>query len=569
MALGTGSLVKYGTTVIKGIEVPNNNMDGKSATNMSGFAVNGTKAFCVKRNNDAEKATIYTISNFTTSPSITRKEVISCATYGMTQYNNCLYIAALKNNVNKIVKVSSGAVIEKEFATKIDGKEMKCQAISHYQGDEFILMANALNTGNKLCFVIGKFNEATQQFEETKRFYVENKGYATLQDIYYDPVYGLFIVTNEKVDNAYTTANLILLVDLENNTASTYNGKPLYYPSGEFKFDGKTSQYKQLNVESLAIGPNRYMYIAANVVPASSASDGFHTDGMFYIGNYQFGEDHMLKGKIYFNDGVSIPKISDKIGTTPYTCTVPGAFALNGKTGYCLTTHTGDNTLKDDVSVLLKTANIDTTAFTAVNGKTIRGLGHCNALAYYSGALYVGAYNKNTGARNIIKLSLSGEKPTTYTYDRYIGGLSVYENGQFIGLNYESSSGESYAEYPTFYIGRLNDGTKKFEVSKSFYVVNPDYVSKESVLQDIHYDSVFGLYFITRTSGVDHLCRVLPEDIKNAAYGEEVAIAEYHRLNNTVNELESVCISGDTMYAVDNNGSQDKAVKVLTFTFLR
>lgn len=563
--------IKYGTTIFEHIEVPNHVFDGGTkATNISGLASNGATAYCVKRGGDSskEQSALYTIEGFnSSSPRIASETVIPCNTFGMTYYNGFLYIAATGG---KILKVSTSGTVSGTYTHSINA-----QGIAHYEGDKFILMANSLNSSDKsvLCFVTGTFSNAV--FNEVDRFYIKNTalesfGDLILQDIYYDDMYGLFIVTNEKVNGAYNGNNIIMRADIkkEMNTVGNYGGIEIK-PIAEYKFVGKAAKYKQCNVESMIIGPDRKIYTVANIVRASSSSTGFTKDGMFYIGNLRFNDDAPFWCKIYFNNGVSIPSSTATINGQSATFSNPGAFTLNGKIGYAIVSCTNheDENIKDNAAFLLKTTDINSKAFTKVNDKIIRGLGHGNGLAYYNDALYVAAYNKNPGykKKNIVKLSLEGKTLATYTCNHMVGGIAHYSGNQFLGLNYEAYDKYRYSEKPKFFIGTFNDTTKEFVISKTFITDNPGYAG--GVLQDIHYDAKYGLFFISRDNGIDHIYRISVEDIANASDGQHVDVAEQWLCDDKVHEVEGFCISNGKMYAAINEGNNDRVCLVQTFDF--
>lgn len=560
--------IKYGTNVFEHTVVDNYYFsDGTKATNMSGFAGIGTTGYCVKRGSGVEKSALFKINNYTTTsptPTVTSKTELPFATYGMTTDGTYLYIAATQQSVYKVS--TSGTTIDK-YTSNIG-----TQAIAHYTGNQFIFMANALNSADKktLCFIVGELKNAG--IVETARFYVKNTAFdtfneLTLQDIYYDSQYGLFIITNEQVNGAYNSQNLILRVELGSNV-SAYAGKTLV-PVSEYKFDGKEAKYKQCNVESMVIGPDKRLYTVANIVP--SANGGGHTkDGMFYVGNLRFYTDKPFWCKIYFNAGVDIPSYNGTVDGVKYNCGNPGAFALDGKSGYCVATSTNKNypATSDNASVLMKTTNIDTKAFARVHQGVLRGLGHANGMAYFNGSLYVAAYDRNRNQKDIVELSPNGIETGRYECEVCIGGISHYKGNEFILLNYDKFNNYSYSERPTFFIGTFNENTGKFVRTRYFTTDNPLYdpSANLNVLQDMHYDELYGLYFICKSDENESIYRILPEDVDNAANGSHVNIAECLLPDDSVKELESICVSEGKMYAI-NNTVADKACLVQTLNF--
>ena len=79
-----------------------------------------------------------------------------------------------------------------------------------------------------------------------------------------------------------------------------------------------------------------------------------------------------------------------------------------------------------------------------------------------------------------------------------------------------------------------------FDSEKEFTVNNPFYLSKVTVLQDIHYDINHGLFFITHRTDVEisKIYRINPDKITNASVKEplipdEVSfqILQFQKLN--------------------------------------
>lgn len=571
------SRIRYGTTVSPCIEVPNYNMGDCNATNLTGLAINGDMGYCTKRNNSVNKATIYTIEGINSAkPEIKNHKIINFATYGMTIYQNYLYIVSKSSTIVKVSAAEDVTTCE-TFRVKANGSLVGVQAIAHYKDNQFILMANSLSTDPYLCFLTGTFSSVTKEFEEKDRFYVKNtSGFTQFQDIHYSANYGLFIIINKMVNGSYTASNMILRAEIDSPTELNYNAKKLYNPVAEYKFNGKASAYSQLNAESLGISSDGRMYVATNLVPAAESTGKFTTDGIFFIGNIKFKEKDPMEINIYCTDGVYVPDVSVTVGSNKYTCVNPGGFALNGVTGYCLKTHTSGVDLKNKGSVLLSSANVDTTAFTAVSKNTIlTTMGHGNGMTYYKGNLYVAAYDRATGRREIAKLSTDGKLVATYQCDDIIGGIAHYNNDSFIVVDYTKTGKLNYAYKPLFHIGHFT--SDRFVKDQSFSVINPSYSTADdvgNVLQDIHYDYEHGLFFITLTDSVDRIYRVTPEQIRNAKPGVDIMPKEMYLPGTAVNEVESLSISNNgnngLMYFSENaSKNNDWVKKVQTFNFYK
>ena len=104
-----------------------------------------------------------------------------------------------------------------------------------------------------------------------------------------------------------------------------------------------------------------------------------------------------------------------------YTCSNPGAFALDGNIGYCFKTHTRDKTpLLDKVSILFKSSDVSSKNFSEVFSprKFFTELGHCNGMVFANGFLYVAAYDRHITPqrKQIAKINPSTGK-TVETYE--------------------------------------------------------------------------------------------------------------------------------------------------------
>lgn len=578
------SRVQYGCTIKHRKDVANYNMTTSTATNMSGFDINGTMAFCVKTSNSEDKCTLYRLNNFSDGEEKPIEKVVPCKSYGMTYYAQNLYIV---NNHNQVVRTSynmNDTAADFYSIDSLNGEELKPQAITNVSGKKFILMANALNEGTDiLCFSECTMNETTKKFIETRRFYVKNTGYTGIQDIYYDLTYGLFIVTNKKVNNNqnYTTSNLILRVDFDRVETKAHSGYDLHYPVAQYYAVASTTKYTQFNIESVAIaskGPHiEKMFVAANVVE----SDGKSNDGVFYFENVTFSKEDMNTYQFSCSPISTIPALSGTFNGNSYVCNNPGALALVGTTGYCISTNTSANALQDKCSVLLKANDINTDSFTKIAPKAgvFENMGHGNGMTYYDNALYVAAYVKSDfpeiKMHTIVKLSLDGEVLATYNVDGYIGSISHYEGNRFILGNYENDGITSYALNPTFYIGYFEGDS--FRVTKTFRVTNPMYTENvRNYLQDIHYDPDFGLFYSVLTSGKGQgLYRILPEQIANASSNEIIMPVEHYTYSASFNEFESCFISNtnnavEYMFINENVSTGDDSLdKVMNVKFYR
>ncbi len=570
------SRTRYSTTYGYRTQIGNYKMDQGVASNMSGFVINNNTAYCVKRDNSVDKSAIWTISNITsTSPSVSSKpKVVNCAALGMTYYNHDLYLSCRGGKVAKVSADDASTDLEL-FSVKADGKTTSLVSISHYQGNKFVLMAASLNVGDEYyCFVIGTFSSTTNAFVETDRFYIKNTGgYEQPQDIHYDPSYGLFIATNQKTSSGYTTQNRILRAEIDGSPDGTYNGFPLFIPTSEYSFHADKEKFSECNIKSLCLSHTRILYVATNLV-ATDKNTEITTDGIFYINNMKFKRSTPFEFTFSANTSVQIPNPSFSHNGKTYKCVNPGAFAMNGKVGYCLITHTASEELKDRASILLKSNDVASEDFVRVGTDYLKTMGHGNGMTYYNGALYVASYIRKNNQKTISKISTQGKLLKTYTCDTCIGGISLYQENktdksktQFILVDYDGKNGESYAKNPTFYIGYFDDSAKKFVKQREFSAVNPTFEptvdihnKKKNYLQDIYYDPVHGLFFITLTEGVDRIYHITPEQIEHAVPGEPIMPKEALIPASTIKEMESLSISplGYLFIAINSSDPSDQ-----------
>ena len=123
---------------------------------------------------------------------------------GMDIYNHELYVACAEPNGKgeySVVKLTMGSASE-EWPYNRYTWENRTNAISHYKGNQFILLTETGAEGEedkkiyKLCIV--HFSAGKIVVDQTK--YFMNTGYEVLQGINYSDKYGLFIVTTKKLE---------------------------------------------------------------------------------------------------------------------------------------------------------------------------------------------------------------------------------------------------------------------------------------------------------------------------------------------------------------------------------
>ncbi len=582
--MATKGRIQYKVSAGNRIEVPDYNMTGSTATEITGFTIIDNEGYCLKENAAGNKSTLFRFKEINSNQVAKRgQKVLNYGTYGMTYNGNFVYIAA---KGSKVIKTS--AVSDKDtpvvYSVKADGKAANVQAIAHYTGNQFILMANALNSGNYLCFLIGTFSDDNNTFEESDRFYVRNtSGNTQLQDIHYESKVGLLITTNKMSGSNFGTSSTILRAEIDLDTDESRNGYPLYHPTAEYVFTALAGRYSRLNVESIAFSTNGKLYMAANTEPDGN-SGSFKTGGIFFINNITFGKNQPTLVDLKGSEGVSIADASviDDDGIQR-DCGNPGALALNGNVGYCLRTHADRSTpFIDRGSVLLSCSNVTNTSktnsFTRVSGSPDLNnlMGHGNGMTYKDGFLYVAAYNRhvNPNSRTIVKISTNGTSPEVFQCEKMVGGIACYSDTEFIALDYEITP-VHYSKTPKFYIGELKNGN--FEVSRTFCVKNPIYEKNDTedsnVLQDIHYTPEHGLFFIPLTNGEKRICRVTPEQIEAADETTPIMPKEmYVPASEDIHEIESLADNGNgLMFFIDHfNGSDgDRVKQILNIKFLK
>lgn len=332
------------------------------------------------------------------------------------------------------------------------------------------------------------------------------------------------------------------------------------------------------------------MYAVANILK----TDGTIYDRMLYFNNFTFYADKPCSILTDSYSIVDVPYVNE--GTCE--CLNAGALALDGEIGYCLESDTKDEN-KDEASVLLRTLDINSESFKRFAPKAGAGvytnMGHGNGMTYYDGALYVAAYiredlkNNIAAMQHIVKLSAEGNVLGEYELDKgsCIGSIAHYRDNLFILGEYNhlgrtDNSGElTYAFEPMFYIGYFQNN--RFIKTRTFSVTNPTFSleippekeSASNVLQDIHYDDEFGLYYVTYTNGVSHMFRISPERVESAGIEvtEPMEPDEQFEFGTAFGEVESLSISAlvhapGAMYVAGKKGG-NKVHRVTGTKFYR
>lgn len=553
--------------------------DQSTAHNMAGMAINGTTAYCAKRSQTG--SAIYVIKNIadaTLKREVKHTVTIPYAVHGMAYCKNYLFMTCYKNKIIKmpVSSISTGKITE-EFTITVDGNGYIPQSISYYgtesNEDLFIVGVGKMNKSDSFFYMIGTL--ANSKFIEKKRFYVKSStGYEQAQGIFYHSKYGLLIATNKLTNGSATNYNMILCARIPDKLSSVNNGN-IYAPESEFRFNG-SSKYTSLAAKSLCISNDGILYVATNATPATAGS-GYDNDVIFHVTNPVFPKNGLLEFTLSCNSEVQIPNASGTYNGLPYNCVNPGAFAVNGNTGYCFKTHTADNAIQNKVSILFKSSDISVNNFTEAFSprKIFTELGHCNGMTFANGFLYVSAYDRKLTPvrKQIAKINpITGEMAEVYECDRILGAIGYYGNNKFIALSYENvSEASSFKEELHFYVGQFLSG--RFISDKEFIVRNPFYSNTSMYLQDIHYDVQHGLFFIvyygdTKISRIYHInsSKILSASMADILIPDEVFVS-----NSSISEIESLSLTpSGVMYLAQNVNSKkpDTINKVSNLLFI-
>lgn len=557
--------IRYEAAIANRIEIQDYVSTGKTINVLTGFDINikNNEGYVIKQCSTADKSALIRIKNINSpTASIRGYKILNYSTFGMAFYNNYVYIASKNSTVVKTSGISSKDTPVVYQIKDKNGKETDCHGITYYKDGKFIIMNNAENTKDKMCFLVGSFNETTRKFVETERFYVMNStGYLYYRDIYYHPTYGLFITVNKRQG---TVSNTIMRVDISQKAN-------IYYPESEYAFEGITAKYPEFNIMGISIGGDGKLYTA---IKLKKGNGRYKNCGVFYANNIVFSNTTTTEITFDCSKGVIIntPTFVG-VDKKTYGYVNPGGFALNGMKGYCLKTYTGKTIPEktNKASVLMSSPNVSNTKLSKVGNNELTTMGHGNGMTYYNGFLYVAAYNRDTKPvqRQIAKVGTDGYLKDIYECDDIIGSISYYQNGKFIVGEYESE-GTRYSYQPIFYIGTLDENKKRFIKESQFCVKNPIYDSSNpssSVLQDIYYSSKYGLFYCTKTGKTQRIYRVTPEQISKASPNIPLTPKEAYVPKN-IGEIESFAIGSDgRLYFAENNSDTDYVKQIKTLTF--
>lgn len=217
---------------------------------------------------------------------------------GMDIYNHELYVACAEPNGKgeySVVKLTMGSASE-EWPYNRYTWENRTNAISHYKGNQFILLTETGADGEedkkiyKLCIV--HFSAGKIVVDQTK--YFMNTGYEVLQGINYSDKYGLFIVTTKKLEyfpngDVQTSGSRVLHIDMSRTKTMKFkDGKkyPVLIPDFAFNNELDKSKFFSFEMESVAIDRNtNNMIVSVNANSPIAGDNGKHP-GEDYI--YRF-----------------------------------------------------------------------------------------------------------------------------------------------------------------------------------------------------------------------------------------------------------------------------------------
>ena len=217
---------------------------------------------------------------------------------GMDIYNHELYVTCAEPNGKgeySVVKLTMGSTSE-EWPYNRYTWENRTNAISHYKGNQFILLTETGAEGEedkkiyKLCIV--HFSAGKVVVDQTK--YFMNTGYEVLQGINYSDKYGLFIVTTKKLEyfpngDVQTSGSRVLHIDMSRTKTMKFkDGKkyPVLIPDFAFNNELDESKFFSFEMESVAIDRNTNNMIESVNANSPIAGDNGKHPGEDYI--YRF-----------------------------------------------------------------------------------------------------------------------------------------------------------------------------------------------------------------------------------------------------------------------------------------
>ena len=308
----------FNCALAKGMKVDNKEIGNIKTTNFGALAFDGDdrtqKLYCIKAGTNGEykepskcAAAIWEFEDYTSSTKGVKRlanKVVPgekrCLYHanGMDIYNHELYVTCAEPNGKgeySVVKLTMGSTSE-EWPYNRYTWENRTNAISHYKGNQFILLTETGAEGEedkkiyKLCIV--HFSAGKVVVDQTK--YFMNTGYEVLQGINYSDKYGLFIVTTKKLEyfpngDVQTSGSRVLHIDMSRTKTMKFkDGKkyPVLIPDFAFNNELDESKFFSFEMESVAIDRNtNNMIVSVNANSPIAGDNGKHP-GEDYI--YRF-----------------------------------------------------------------------------------------------------------------------------------------------------------------------------------------------------------------------------------------------------------------------------------------
>ena len=308
----------FNCALAKGMKVDNKEIGNIKTTNFGALAFDGDdrtqKLYGIKAGTNGEykepskcAAAIWEFEDYTSSTKGVKRlanKVVpgekKCLYHanGMDIYNHELYVTCAEPNGKgeySVVKLTMGSTSE-EWPYNRYTWENRTNAISHYKGNQFILLTETGAEGEedkkiyKLCIV--HFSAGKVVVDQTK--YFMNTGYEVLQGINYSDKYGLFIVTTKKLEyfpngDVQTSGSRVLHIDMSRTKTMKFkDGKkyPVLIPDFAFNNELDESKFFSFEMESVAIDRNtNNMIVSVNANSPIAGDNGKHP-GEDYI--YRF-----------------------------------------------------------------------------------------------------------------------------------------------------------------------------------------------------------------------------------------------------------------------------------------
>ena len=308
----------FNCALARGMKVDNKEIGNIKTTNFGALAFDGDdrtqKLYGIKAGTNGEykepskcAAAIWEFEDYTSSTKGVKRlanKVVPgekrCLYHanGMDIYNHELYVTCAEPNGKgeySVVKLTMGSASE-EWPYNRYTWENRTNAISHYKGNQFILLTETGADGEedkkiyKLCIV--HFSAGKVVVDQTK--YFMNTGYEVLQGINYSDKYGLFIVTTKKLEyfpngDVQTSGSRVLHIDMSRTKTMKFkDGKkyPVLIPDFAFNNELDKSKFFSFEMESVAIDRNtNNMIVSVNANSPIAGDNGKHP-GEDYI--YRF-----------------------------------------------------------------------------------------------------------------------------------------------------------------------------------------------------------------------------------------------------------------------------------------